>query len=161
MKNITVNGEEYTLKYSMRATMHNDCVKQITKILIESDADEGDANGLSDMIADVIPTVKDCFYAGLIEFHGTHKNGDGRIKGREDSDELLFNLIMENEDNSESEYSDFFGVLGALIDCMGDDGFFRLIGLERMFKQTEEEKPTQKPKRGRKPKNPTTEVGEK
>lgn len=159
MKKITIDGTEYTLKYSMRATLQNDCIRAVTKLLVETD-DSDDAVGISNLVADVVPTVSEAWYAGLIEHHGTHKYGDGKVPDKETADELLFALIEENIDKEDSVYSDYFGVMQELVECMNDDGFFKRIGLDRMFMttQTEEVKTEPKAKRGR-PKK--TEVGEK
>lgn len=157
MLKVTIGGTEYTLKYSMRATLENDCIRQVTKVLVETDTSE-DAEGISNLVADIVPTVRDTWYAGLIEAHGTHKYGDGKVPDKNTADELLFELIDENADNEDSEYSDYFGVMQALVQCMNDDGFFKRIGLERMFRDPQTETTQPKPKRGR-PKK--TEVGEK
>lgn len=133
MKKITIGGKEYTLKYSMRATLQNDCIKQITKILVEMDEENEDADGISTLVADVIPTVMESFYAGLVEHHGTHTYGDGSVPNKASSDELVLQLMEENADKPNSLYGDFFGIMQEIIECMEDDGFFKRIGLERMF----------------------------
>lgn len=157
MKKLTINGTEYTLKYSMRATLENDCIKQVTKLLVETDESD-DADGISNLVADIAPTVSASFYAGLVEVHGTHKYGDGKVPDRDTSDNLLFELMEENEDN-DSMYGDFFGIMQELIECMRDDGFFKRIGLERMFSTAETTEA--KPKSTRRGRPKKTENGEK
>jgi hypothetical protein len=162
MRKIKIGDKEFTLKYSMRATLQNDCIKMITKVLVESDSDATKAGDIAEMTADVIPTVIESWYAGLIEAHGMHRYGDGSVPDKETANDLLFQLIEENTDAEDTLYGDYFGVLQVIIECMNDDGFFKKIGLERIFTtQTETTaEVTPKAKRGR-PKKETTENGEK
>ena len=90
------------------------------------------------------------FYAGLMEAHGTHPDGDGKVPNINVAKKLIAQYIKEHK---EEESGNFYGVMLMCIEQMGEDGFFNLIGLlPIMEKMTEPvKKPRKSPQDHKKP----------
>ena len=65
------------------------------------------------------------FHAGLLENHNVTLS---------DSKKLIAQYIREHK---EDETGSFFGVMEMLIEDMAEDGFFELIGLDKMMAKAE------------------------
>lgn len=65
------------------------------------------------------------FHAGLLENHNVTLS---------DSKRLIAQYIREHK---EDETGSFYGVMEMLMEDMGNDGFFELIGLDSMFAKAE------------------------
>ena len=94
--------------------------------------EEQDMKMMLKSISNIPQTALSMFYAGLLEHHGTGRDADKSIKSKDDALELIKQYFAENPDD---ENANFYGVLTQVLSQMGDDGFFKLIGLETMFKQ--------------------------
>jgi hypothetical protein len=152
MKRITIGNKEYTIEYSIEASLYDDCTKSIMDIFVKAGmsdhyAKTGDAHSALDEIVNTMTTlpqrVVTLFYAGLLEHHGNC--GDHSVKSKSDAKEIL-KIYMRETGKS------FSTVNTELMECIGDDNFFELTGLNDMLQttqeiQTEEE---EKPKKTRK-----------
>ena len=67
------------------------------------------------------------FHAGLLENHNVTLS---------DSKRLIAQYIKEHK---EDETGSFYGVMEMLMEDMGNDGFFELIGLDSMFAKAEKQ----------------------
>lgn len=154
MKRITIGDKEYTFKFSVQASLYNEC----TESILDSFAMGGrakasaDENDLEAMYKDIISTMANIphkasilFYAGLLEHHG--KRGDGSIKSLADAEDLLTDYLEENQDEEGNWNKSFSDVLSEMMEIMFDDNFFALIGLDKMVSQKAE-----RPKKQRKSK---------
>ena len=139
MKKIVINDKEYTLKYSIEASLYEDCVSNLLGMLsIGDDVNSQNLDAMITKVAHLPAMAMKLFYAGLIECHGT--SGDSSVLNEGDAIALAKTYLTEHE-------MSFEDLIGELIGCMQDDGFFKLTGLDEML--TGEEKP----KRTRRRKN--------
>ena len=142
MKNITVNGKEYTLEYSFAAAEHKETVQKMFNIVSGAyiikqaqKAEENVANamldGTGEMIADIPNIVKTSFYSGLLENHNLTED---------EAYAIMKDYMKENKISFKKLFDD-------IKECMEDDGFFDLSGLTEMLEEmnkTIEETPKKK-----------------
>lgn len=135
MKNITVDGKEYTLEYSFMAAEHKDTVQKMFNVLsgaylmkrasLADGENEKEAmanamiDGTGEMVADVPHIVKTAFYSGLLENHGVSE---------EEAYEIMKAYMKENKISFKKLFDD-------IKTCMEDDGFFDLSGLTDMLNE--------------------------
>ena len=131
-KVITINGKDYHLEYSIEASLYADCVTKITTLLtdIESGQATEDIKKLLSGFSNIPQTALTIFYAGLMEAHGNHPDGDGSVPDIQTAKRLIAEYIKEHKDD---ETGNFYGVMQMCIDQMGEDGFFKLVELEAMM----------------------------
>lgn len=159
MKRITIGGKEYTFKFSVQASLYNECTEMVLNNFASGGkmaayAKENDMEStMNELIASMgnVPLKAiTLFYAGLIEYHSDE------VKSIEDAKKLICKYLEENKDADGNWTKSLQDVFMEMIEIMGDDNFFGLIGLDKMIQQmmqTEEDKP----KRTRRKKS---EVGE-
>lgn len=142
MLNLTIGGKDYHIEYTIEASLYNECTEKVTG-LMASLGNASNTNEIKEMlssIADIPQTVLTMFYAGLLEHHG--EEGDRTILSKKDAKNLIRQYLLEHKDD---DTGNFYGVMELLVEQMGNDGFFELIGLNRLMTQTaEEEKKTRK-----------------
>ena len=171
MKKITIDGKEYTIEFSIEATLYNECTESVMAFFIapqaiesqvENSTEENEAtrfeNGIKRSIsemADVPQKALTLFYAGLLEHHGTD-SGDGSVKSVKDAKKLLVTYMRENENVN------LYDVLTDMINEMGNDNFFDKSGLSKMMENMnkEAEKQTKQLKQPQDHKKKTTKVGD-
>ena len=140
---LEINGKEYKLEFTIEASLYKDCTEKVTGFMSNvASAEDGEDNKgkIKDLIStmsDIPQTTLTMFYAGLMEHHGTEE-GDGEVPDKKTAKILLKSYIKENNGN-------FWSVMEMLLDQMGEDGFFKLIGLEEMMSPMTEEKEPKKP----------------
>ena len=135
-KILTINGKDYHLEYTIEASLYADCVSKLTELFVKLGAGQ-DADGMKKVISGLsnIPqTALTVFYAGLLEAHGTHSNGDGTVPDIEEAKALLASYMREHKDD---DNGNFYGILEMCVTQMGEDGFFKLIGLESITEQAQ------------------------
>lgn len=135
-KILTINGEDYYLQYSIEASLYADCVSKLAELFekLSSGKDTNDIKAIISGFSNIPQTALTVFYAGLMEAHGTHKNGDGRVPDIQTAKDLLATYIREHTDDNTGN---FYGVLEMCVAQMGEDGFFKLIGMENIMEQTQ------------------------
>lgn len=141
---LEVSGVPYRIEYTIEAALYEECIETVTNFMIGM----GEASGEKDIkmliknMASVPSLTITLLYAGLLEHHGTHKGADGTVTCLEDAKQIATQYIKENKD---SESGNFYGLMEILLKQMGDDGFFRQIGLEQMMQATNEQAEPKKP----------------
>lgn len=156
MRKLTINNKEYTFKFSIEASLYNECTESVMNMLMSfgdaqgeaASIDGEDANAkdqlLSAMrktlttIANIPQTALTLFYAGLMEFHGA--SGDGSVRSIYDAKSVLADYLRESESN-------FYDVMNLMIECMGEDHFFDLTGLSKVLSKIEIGDEEKKPKK--------------
>ena len=146
MKNITVNGKEYTLEFSFEAAERKEVVQDMFNILsgtyiIKSPGKSKSMatsmfDGVSEMVADIPRITRDAFFAGLLE---NHKLSAAEAK------EIMKSYMKENK----LTYNDLFEEIKV---CMEDDGFFDLSGITKMIQTMNQTIQKVKPEKGSKKK---------
>ena len=148
-KIITISGNDYILEYTIEASLYADCVKEIAGLFssLALASDEKDVSKIISSVANIPQTTLIVFYAGLMEHHGDHPDGDGKVPNIATAKRLLASYIREH---SEDEFGNFYGVLELCIEQMEEDDFFNLTGigtfLEDAFKTSKKKPVTQQKK---------------
>ena len=129
---LNIGGKDYTIEYSIEASLCNECTEKVTGLMVglSQAQNEDDIRGVVKSIADVPKTTLTMFYAGLLENHSDE------IKSMDDAKELVKTYLKEHREDGTGN---FYALMELLIEQMGNDDFFSLIGLDKMF-QTEETK---------------------
>ena len=80
-KLLKIGGEDYKLEYTIEASLYADCVSSLTGLMtdIEMAGTSNDIKKVLSGISNIPNTALTLFYAGLMEAHGTHPDGDGRV----------------------------------------------------------------------------------
>lgn len=134
MKIITINAKEYTLEYTMEASLYKEGIEELTRYMMKMDPSTLESpESIISSIADLPHTVLTMFYAGLLEYHSDE------IKTEKHAKNLLKDYFAEHK---EDETGNFYGMMGIIFDCMRDDGFFNQLGLTQML--ATEEAPNEK-----------------
>lgn len=159
MLTLNIGEKEYNIEFTIEASLYSECTERITGLL-QDITEAQEKENIKEMISkmsDIPQTTLTMFYAGLLEHHG--EDGDGTVLTKKDAKRLIKEYMAEHKDD---ETGNFYGVMVMLIDQMGEDGFFKQIGLQQAMTQTEEtEKKPPKTPQDHKPKNTKTKSGEK
>ncbi len=145
MKRITIDGKEYTFEFTIEASLYDECTVSAMEVFVKMGAVRGD-DDMEGAIHRIVETMAGTpkraltlFYAGLLEHHGAA--GDGSIKSINDAKALLIKYLKEYGKS-------FDDVSSEMMETMGEDNFFELIGLNKMLNRlnmaTEEEKKPRK-----------------
>lgn len=126
-KVIKIEGKEYKLEYTIEASLYEDCAQSVSDIMADifQNSADRDIKGLMGTITRVPQKAVTVFYAGLLEYHGPE--GDGTVTTFEEGKRLCKNYLKE-------EGCNWYDILTMCLDQMGEDGFFKLVGLDTMFK---------------------------
>ena len=142
-KLLKINGDDYKLQYSIEASLYADCISSLTELLSDIGTAENnkDIKGELRGMSNVPSTTLTLFYAGLMEAHGSHPDGDGKVPDIQSAKRLIAAYIKEN---SENESGNFYGLMEMCINQMAEDGFFKLVGLDQMINAPDPKKKAQK-----------------
>lgn len=156
MKTLNIGDKEYVLEFSFQAAKHKQLINKMFKMLSgsylgrsgltgaedETKADRASAliDGVADMYAEMPDTVITAFYAGLME--------NNAVMNEAEAGKLLKQYFKDSHDESAT----FPGMFDLIKECMQDDGFFKLTGLDKMLenqaKAMAEEAPEETAKSG-------------
>lgn len=132
---IEIGKKEYTIEFSIEASLCDECVSKLTNFLFAGTGRNDNANIIEAVLSTMtdMPSVAlSLFYAGLLENHG--KDGDGLVKTKADAKKLMKQYFIEHKEDGEGTYYSLFQLL---LGQMGADGFFDLIGLNQMIESTQ------------------------
>ena len=133
-KILKIGGKDYKLEYSIEASLYADCTASLTGLMseIQMAGENKDVKKVVSELSNIPKTTLTIFYAGLMEHHGAHPYGDGTVPDIQTAKRLIAQYLKEH---SEDETGNFFGIMQMCIEQMGEDGFFKLTGLEGMMNQ--------------------------
>lgn len=133
-KSLTIGGKDYKLEYSIEASLYADCTTSLTSLMTEIQiaSENKDIKKVISEISNIPQTALTMFYAGLMEHHGSHPDGDGTVPDIQTAKRLIAQYLKEH---SEDDTGNFYGIMQMCIEQMGEDGFFKLTGLEEMMSQ--------------------------
>lgn len=147
MKRITIGGKEYTIKFSVAASLYSECTKTILDGFVNAGKVEA-SKDLNFALDELLSTMSNLpqktltlFYSGLLEYHG--RRGDRTVMSMDDAEDLITEYLAESWENE--GHKSFSDVFSELMETMVEDNFFDLIGLNKMITEATEPK-----KRGRK-----------
>lgn len=129
MRVLQIGKEEYKFQFDIEASLYSECTEKVTSIIVGM-TNAGTAEEKKEFISSIanIPQVAlHMFHAGLLENHDVTLS---------DSKRLIAQYIKEHK---EDETGSFYGVMEMLMEDMGNDGFFELIGLDSMFAKAEKQ----------------------
>ena len=146
-KVLTIGGNEYRLEYSIEASLYADCTAKLVEFLGAAygssevakhlgNVAEGDrASAVRSVIRESLQAVSNIpdvaltlFYAGLLQYHGLE--GDKTVTSMRDAKSIVRQYFEDHKDDGEG---DFYSIMQICIEQMGEDDFFRRVGLEKMF----------------------------
>lgn len=133
-KILKIGGKDYKMEYSIEASLYADCTASLTGLMTEIQiaGDDKNVKKVVSELSNIPQTTLTIFYAGLMEHHGVHPEGDGTVPDLQSAKRLIAQYLKEH---SEDDTGNFFGVMQMCIEQMGEDGFFKLTGLEGMMNQ--------------------------
>lgn len=132
MKTLKIGGKDYTVEYSIEASLYPACTETIMDTFINMGVGNGavennDAMTVIDTIKKTVSNIPKkalvLFHAGLLENHGLSEN---------ESKELLKEYLRESKKT-------FRDVLEELMGVVNEDNFFDLVGLNQIFPTEETE----------------------
>lgn len=136
MKVVNISGKDYTFEFTIEASLYDECTERTIGLMHQSAmaAESGDEHGFFSSLANMPKVALSMFYAGLLEHHGI--NGDNSVPDIGTAKKILKAYMVEHKDDGTG---DFYSVMEEMLSVMSDDGFFSLIGLEKMIgiQQTE------------------------
>lgn len=153
MKRITIDGKDYTIEFSIEATMYNECIENVMDMIITAGKMQDDVNGASkedensvnkiidafkNSVSEIPKRALNLFYGGLLEHHGM--NGDRTVNSISDAKKLMTTYIKENNIS-------LYEILNDMVEQMGEDHFFDMIGVEKMVSNATPKKVPQDHKR--------------
>lgn len=160
MRRLTINGKEYTVEFSIEASLYNECTEATMNMILAFGEAQGEAQSLDDVkgedakevfmsamrktiqsAARIPQTATTLFYAGLLEHHG--RRGDNTVRSMDDASDLIADYIRESK-------TDFYSIMNLMLECMGEDHFFDLTGLSKFLNPEENGENKKKPAKRRK-----------
>lgn len=155
---LNIGGNDYTIEFTIEASLCGLCTEKVTMLManLSQAESESDIKGVVKSISDVPSTALALLYGGLLEHHSDE------IKTIDDAKSLIRIYLNEHKEDGTG---DFYSIMDLMIEQMTNDGFFKLIGVDKMF-QTEETKkqakvPQDHKKKTTTKKTSTAKVGEK
>lgn len=139
MKKITINKKEYTLEFSIEASLYDECTMSVMDMFVKGGMVQGAAetNNVEDAMQNLMQTIANLpqkaltlFYAALLEHHGPE--GDGSIQSMFDAKRVLADYLKEKKKS-------FRDVFSEMIELMEKDNFFELVGLNQVTKDLTKE----------------------
>lgn len=134
MKELKIGNKVYKVEYTIEASLCNECTEKVTNLMTGfavAETEDAKKQFIS-TIADIPQTTLSMFFAGLLEHHG--EDADKSVCNKDDAKKLLKQYLSENK-------SSFYELMEVLIEEMGEDGFFDLIGLTKMMEKAQAKEP--------------------
>lgn len=134
MKELKIGNKVYKIEYTIEASLCNECTEKVTNLMTGfavAETEDAKKQFIS-TIADIPQTTLSMFFAGLLEHHG--EDADKSVCSKDDAKKLLKQYLSENK-------SSFYELMEVLIEEMGEDGFFDLIGLTKMMEKAQTKEP--------------------
>lgn len=125
---LRIDNKNYKLEYSIEASLCGDCTEAVSNFMGNFAEAQGkkDVKKMLSGITNIPQSVLPMFYAGLLEHHG--EDGDRTVTSLNDAKTLLKKYFKENKEEN------FYSLMQKLVEQMGNDGFFKQIGLEQIAK---------------------------
>lgn len=121
MKVLEIGGKNYTVEYSIEASLYSDCTVKLMDLM--GAMETKDPKEAIKKMANIPQVVITMLHAGLLEHHSDE------LETENDTKVLVKKYIVEHKEDGKGN---FYSIMEDLMECMGDDGFFKIIGLEAM-----------------------------
>ena len=131
-KVLTIGGKEYRLEYSIEASLYADCVTSLMGMMadVENADNEKNVKKMLEGMSNIPQTALTIFYAGLMEAHGSHPDGDGIVPDIQTAKRLISEYMKEHKGE---DSGNFYGVMNICVEQMVEDGFFELVGMNALM----------------------------
>ncbi len=135
---LTVRDKTYKIEFTVEASLCDECVEKTTSLMVDigKAQNANDIEELIKSITNVPKTALAMLYGGLQEHHGI--DADGTVTSIADAKQICKDYFADNKDD---ENANFYGILTMCLEQMGNDGFFKQIGIDQMMNA---EKPKKK-----------------
>ena len=162
-KTLTIGGKDYKLEYTIEAALYKDGVDRLIDFIGGFSGVQGEqeitkglepesktkvriqiVNNLKSEITNLPNTALELFYMGLLQHHG--EDGDGTVPDIKAAKRLVAKYFAE-QDKVENGINDFAALLAVCMEQMGEDGFFKRTGLEKIMAQSMNTKPNRAARR--------------
>lgn len=162
-KVLNIGNKDYKLEYTVEAALYKDGVDRLIDFIgglggaqsepeITKDLDSESktkvrvqiVNNLKSEITNLPNTALELFYMGLLQHHG--EDGDGTVLDIKSAKRLVTQYFAE-QDTAENGINDFAALLSVCMNQMGEDGFFKRTGLEKIMAQSTGVKPNRAARR--------------
>ena len=138
MKVLNIGGNDYTFEFTIEASLYSECTEKVTGLMVgagfsqeENEDTKEQVKGMLSTMSDIPTVAMTMFYAGLLEHHSD------TVKSLKDAKALVKQYLSEHKDDDKGN---FYAIMQEMMECMADDDFFKLIGLDKMFQPTDEKK---------------------
>ena len=158
-KILPIGGKEYKLEYTVEASLYDDCIEKLITFLgntvgsaaelnIPENATQEESEAVRQRfvkqsiagISNLPATALSVFYAGLLEHHGA--SGDNTVRSKNDAKNLVKQYFNDHiEDGTDTLYD----IILICLEQMGEDGFFKRTGLEKLVTQSPKKRPVKTP----------------
>lgn len=146
---LEIGGRDYQIEFTFEASMYSECTEQLidfmSTMMIKSESEHSEED-IKDMLKEMtnVPALTlTMFYAGLLEHHGYE--GDGSVPDKIAAKRLMKQYMAEHKGQRGDNAYD---IMSMMMEQMGEDGFFKQIGLEQMMQaENNETLPTPRPNR--------------
>lgn len=140
---LKVGDKEYHIVYTIEASLYSECTERVMMFMQKmfDGSNNKDIHDIISSMSNLPDTTLTMLYAGLLEYHGIE--GDNTVPTKNDAKKLLKEYFKEHQEDGTGN---FYDLMTMLLTQMGEDGFFRQIGLEQMMEQTEDEETEEKQK---------------
>lgn len=124
-KIIAICGKDYKLEYTVEASLYEDCVETMLSLFSSmavannpeeamkglngderSRAEQGIVSALKSQTYKIPQISLTLFYAGLMEHHGTGRNGDRTILSKDDAKDLVYQYFDEHKEDGMDTFAD-------------------------------------------------------
>ena len=157
MRELKMNGQIYILKFTHKAAKCQKCVQKVFELLTGASVMRGMDNGeeptLAGMLTGVayqvgeIPSLCDTLmYAGL--------KAENPVDTEEEAGDLLISYMEETG-------KDYAEIFESLKECMEEDGFFKISGIDQMIQNMNNAMNEEVPEELKKPKTATKKTSTK
>ena len=165
MRRLTINGKEYTVEFSIEASLYSECTEAAMNLIMGYGEAQGDIESARGEVTEeemneeqmnaYANDVQDKFRSAIKKFLCSYANVPSTAMT------LFYAGLLEHHNLSMDEakrlialYIDengvsFLDVLNLMLECMGEDHFFELTGLAKVLNTATGEN-TKKPSRRKK-----------
>lgn len=126
-KIIPIDGKDYKLEFTIEASLCRECIEKISGLMVDLSKSD-DIKQMLSGVSDIPYTALICFYAGLLEHHGSQPDGDGTVPDINAAKRLAVKLLRDEN----SDIDNWYDLFTTCIDQMGEDGFFDLVGMTNL-----------------------------
>lgn len=139
---INVKGKEYQIEFTVEASLYGECAETVMRFMqaMSEGQSAQDTKTIISGMSNLPQITLTMFYAGLLEHHGI--DGDNSVPNKKAAKALLKEYFSEHKADG---HDNFYDLMSLLFDQMGEDGFFRQMGLTQIMEDNQAKDQAQRP----------------